>query len=98
MRIKDRKPDLKYETISNTDILQKALEHFAIFPEHYPPLLYKDTGQYMHAEPILANYEQIEALSRRLNLSIRKTVYRLIMNFIFRGDVDIYAYRKSQQQ
>lgn len=98
LRIQDRKPELKYETISNTVVLKKAMDQFAIFPERYPPLLYKDSGQYMHAEPLLGDYEQIEELARRLNLSIRKTVYRLIMNFIFRGDVDIDAYRKSQQK
>lgn len=98
MRVADRKPDVKYETISNTAILKKAMEQFAIFPERYPQLMYKDTGQYMHAELLLPDYLEIEALARRLNLSIRKTVYRLIMNYIFRGDVDIHAYRKSQQQ
>lgn len=98
MRIADRKPELKYETISNTAILKQAMEHNDIFPEQYPPLLYKDTGQYMHAELLLPDYQKIEELARRWNLSIRKTVHRLIMNYIFRGDVDSDAYRKSQQQ
>ncbi|QHW35495.1 hypothetical protein GZH47_31875 (plasmid) [Paenibacillus rhizovicinus] len=98
LRIADRKPEMKYETISNTAILKQALEHYAIFPERYPPLVYKDTGQYMHAELLLPDYVEVEALARKLNLSIRKTVYRLIMNYIYRGDVDIHAYRKSQQQ
>ncbi|MFC5402333.1 hypothetical protein [Cohnella soli] len=97
MRIMDRKPGVKYETISNTAVLKKAMEQFAIFPERYPPLLYKDSGQYMHAEPILKEYEQIEALARRWNLSYRKTVYRLIMNYIFIKEVDMDAYRKQQK-
>ncbi|MFC4812791.1 hypothetical protein [Paenibacillus sp. GCM10023250] len=98
LRIADRRPEIKYETISNTEILKQALEHYSIFPERYPPLVYKDTGQYMHAELLLPDYTEIEVLARKLNLSIRKTVYRLIMNYIYRGDVDIHAYRKSQQQ
>lgn len=86
----------KYETISNTNLLKKALEKHKIFPEHFPPLLYTDTGQYMHVEPLLPDYEIIEELAFKWNLSLRKTVYRLIMNFIYRGEVDSDAYREGR--
>ncbi|MGU3473099.1 hypothetical protein ACLBWT_18375 [Paenibacillus sp. D51F] len=96
LRIEHRQPGRKYETISNTDVLKKALEHQRIFPERYPPLLYEDTGQYMHADPLLPDYEQIEELALKWNMSLRKTAYRLIMNFIYRGEVDSVAYRAGR--
>lgn len=96
MRKENRDPSRKYETISNTEVLKKALEQHCVFPERYPPLLYEDTGQYMHAEPLLRDHEQIEDLAIKWNLSIRKTVYRLIMNYIHRGEVDSVAYRAGQ--
>jgi hypothetical protein len=97
MRKENRDPSRKYETISNTEVLKKALEQHRVFPERYPPLLYNDTGQYMHAEPLLRDHEQIEELAIKWNLSIRKTVYRLIMNYIYRaGEVDSVAYRAGR--
>jgi hypothetical protein len=96
MRLKERDPSRKYETISNTHVLKKALDQQNIFPERYPPLVYQDTLQYMHVEPILRDFEHIEELSIVWNLSLRKTVYRLIMNFIFRGEVDSNAYRAGR--
>ncbi|MFD2614656.1 hypothetical protein [Paenibacillus gansuensis] len=96
LRAEQNDPGKKYETISNTKLLKKALDHYAIFPERYPPLLYKDTRQYMHAEPMLADFRVIEELSLKWNLSLRKTVYRLIMNIIYRGEVDSDAYRAGR--
>lgn len=96
IRIKQRDPSKKYETISNTILLKKALDHQSIFPERFPPLMYKDTGQYMHVEPLLTDYGLVEELSLKWNLSLRKTVYRLIMNVIYRGEVDSDAYRAGK--
>lgn len=96
LRSEQNEPRKKYETISNTNLLKKALDHQAIFPERYPPLLYKDTGQYMHTEPLMADFRQVEELSLKWNLSLRKTVYRLIMNIIYRGEVDSDAYRAGK--
>ncbi len=96
LKVKNRDPNRKYETISNTDILLKALDQCSVFPERFPPLIYSDTKKYMHAEPMLRDYERIEELALKWNLSLRKTVYRLIMNYIFRGEVDSVAYRKGQ--
>jgi hypothetical protein len=96
LRAEVNEPSKKFETISNTNLLKKALEHQSIFPERYPPLLYKDTGQYMHVEPPLADFRVIEELSLKWNLSLRKTVYRLIMNVIYRGEVDSDAYRAGK--
>lgn len=96
LRIEQRDPSKKYETISNTHLLKKALEQQSIFPERFPPLVYKDTGQYMHAEPLLADFGRVEELSLKWNLSLRKTVYRLIMNIIYRGEVDCDAYRAGR--
>jgi hypothetical protein len=96
LRIKNRDPSRKYETISNSNVLKKALEQHSIFPERYPPLVYNNTIQYMHAEPLLRDYDHIEELSMTWNLSLRKTVHRLIMNFIFRGEVDSVAYREGK--
>ncbi|RUS44996.1 hypothetical protein [Cohnella sp. AR92] len=75
------------ETISNTKILIAALNQHRLFPEQYPELVYEDTKQYMHAEPTLAVYDQIVELSMQWNVSIRKAAHRLIMNYIFRGEV-----------
>ncbi|MDQ0896270.1 MULTISPECIES: hypothetical protein [unclassified Paenibacillus] len=96
LRIENKDPSKKYETISNTHVLKKALEQYSIFPERYPPLVYSDTGQYMHAELLLRDFDYIEELARKMNLSIRKTVYRLIMNYIHRGEVDSDAYREGR--
>lgn len=96
LRIIDKQPNKKYETISNTVLLKKAIDQEAIFPERYPPLLYTDTRQYMHVEPLRQQYEQIEELAFKWNLSLRKTVYRLIMNLIYRGEVDIVANREGK--
>jgi hypothetical protein len=96
MRIENRDPTKKYETISNTDVIKKALEQNSIFPERYPPLVYTDTGQYMHVEPVLRDYEKIEELAMKWNLSIRKTAYRLIMNYIYKGEVDLVVYRADR--
>jgi hypothetical protein len=97
LKVKNRDPGRKYETISNTHVLKKAFDHYLIFKEQFPPLIYKDTGQYMHAAPLLRDFELIEQLSLKWNLSLRKTVYRLIMNFIFRhGEVDAVAYRAGK--
>ncbi|SDO15469.1 hypothetical protein SAMN04487897_10927 [Paenibacillus sp. yr247] len=96
LRIENKDPSRKYETISNTNVLKKALEQYSIFPERFPPLVYSDTGQYMHAEPLLRDFELIEELARKMNLSIRKTAYRLIMNYIYRGEVDSDAYREGR--
>lgn len=96
LRIENKDPSKKYETISNTHVLKKALDQYRIFPERFPPLVYSDTGQYMHAEPFLKDFDVIEELARKMNLSIRKTVYRLIMNYIFRGEVDSDAYREGR--
>ncbi|CAG7651192.1 hypothetical protein ACFQI7_27595 [Paenibacillus allorhizosphaerae] len=96
LRIEKMDPTRKFETISNTLVLKKALEQYSIFPERYPPLVYSDTGQYMHAEALLRDYVIIEELAIKLNLSIRKTVYRLIMNYIYRGEVDSNAYREGR--
>lgn len=96
LRIENKDPSKKYETISNTDVLKKAMEQYRIFPERYPPLVYSDSGQYMHAEPFLRDFDFIEELARKMNLSIRKTVYRLIMNYIHRGEVDSDAYREGR--
>lgn len=95
LRLENKDPSKKYETISNTHVLKKALDQYSIFPERYPPLVYCDTGQYMHAEPFVKDFDVIEELARKLNLSVRKTVYRLIMNYIFRGEVDSDAYREG---
>ncbi|WP_054943605.1 hypothetical protein [Paenibacillus ihuae] len=96
LRIQDKQPSKKYETISNTVLLKKAIDQAAIFPERYPPLLYTDTRQYMHVEPLRQQYELIEELAFMWNLSLRKTVYRLIMNLIYRGEVDIIANREGK--
>lgn len=97
LKVKNRDPGRKYETISNTNILKKAFDHYLIYKEQFPPLIYKDTGQYMHAAPLLRDFELIEELSLKWNLSLRKTAYRLIMNFIFRhGEVDTVAYRAGK--
>lgn len=96
LRIVEKQPNKKYETISNTVLLKKAIDQEAIFPERFPPLVYTDTRQYMHVEPLRQQYEQIEELAFKWNLSLRKTVYRLIMNLIYRGEVDIVANREGK--
>jgi hypothetical protein len=72
----------KYVTISNTIELKRAMEFFQVYPEQFPPLLYKDTKQYMHVNLTQDEYKWIEELSLEWNLSMRKTVYRLIINKI----------------
>lgn len=81
----------KNETTSNTYILTQALTQQQLYPEHFPKLIYKDTGQYMNVKPTLREYEKIEELAFKWNCSRREAVYRLIMNHIFVCEVDYNA-------
>ncbi|MFC5651008.1 hypothetical protein ACFPYJ_18230 [Paenibacillus solisilvae] len=75
------------ETISNTKLLILALNQLRLYPEWYPPLVYKDSKQYMHVKPTGMVFKQIEELALQWNCSIRCACHRLLMNYIFKGEV-----------
>lgn len=77
------------ETVSNTVHLLQALKHYQLYPERCHEVVYKDTGQYMHAKPTRRDFEQIEELALLWNTSIRKATHRLIMNYLDCGEVVI---------
>lgn len=75
------------ETIYNTNCLLHAIDQTSIFPERYPELKYKDTGQYMHVKIPITKYEVIEEFAFQWGCSVRKATHRLIMNYCFLGEV-----------
>ncbi|WP_213428295.1 MULTISPECIES: hypothetical protein [Paenibacillus] len=76
-------------TESSTLQLKQALDHYRLYPERCHEVIYQDTGQYMHVKPTRRMYDEIEELSYKWNLSIRKTTHRLLMNFLDCGEVVI---------
>ena len=89
MTLRDMTNDSQKQTLSNTNELKHALEMLQLHPRRFPPLLYKDTGQYLHVKLTMEEYKSVEELSLDWNLSIRKTVHRLIINRISSFEIDI---------
>ncbi|BFH18318.1 hypothetical protein J6TS7_32280 [Paenibacillus dendritiformis] len=75
------------ETIYNTKCLIEALDQASLFPERYPELIYKYSGQYMHVKVTLDKYEVIEEFAFRWGCSVRKATHRLLLNYCFLGEV-----------
>ncbi|OBZ15921.1 hypothetical protein A8L34_28150 [Bacillus sp. FJAT-27264] len=68
------------ETDFATELLYKAMAQASYKP--VPNLTYRDTHQYIHCKPKMFIYDQVFELSLKWNLSVRRTVHRLIINSI----------------
>lgn len=85
--LRRRSQNAKDITESNTRILLAALQKYRQDPHAFPRIRYVDTGVYMHAKPTGLYYEQIEDLFITLDEDSRRSmVYRLVMNYIGKGE------------